>query len=268
LGHSRELQSADPAAAIAPDPMPSGPLAPAQAHLQASLERVRQRIRAAEQHSGRALGCVALLAVTKAFGPELVASAAALGQRAFGENYVQEAIAKIERLRACAGLPELEWHFIGPIQSNKTRLIATHFQWVQTIERITIAQRLSAQRPQALPPLQVLLQVNVSGEASKSGVAPAELLGLAHEVAALPRLQLRGLMAIPQPGLPPAAQHASFAQLRELLENMRESLRARVQDASAPLDTLSMGMSADFEAAIAEGSTMVRVGSAIFGERP
>jgi len=235
---------------------------PTPGPLQAALERVRQRIRAAEQRYGRAPGSVALLAVTKAFGPEAVAAAAALGQRAFGENYAQEAVAKMAALAAYPDLPALEWHFIGPIQSNKTRLIAEHFQWVQSIDRVGIAQRLSTQRPPTLAPLQVLIEVNVSGEATKGGVPAAALEALAAQLAVLPQLQLRGLMAIPQPGLTPAEQRASFAQLRGLLERLRERL------AAPRLDTLSMGMSADFEAAIAEGSTMVRVGTAIFGERP
>ncbi len=224
--------------------------------LPAAFENVRERILAATLRSGRAPGSVTLLAVTKTFGPEIVAAAAALGQHAFGENYAQEAIAKMERL-ADAGA--LEWHFIGPIQSNKTRPIASRFAWVQSVERSSIAQRLSAQRPPELPPLQVLLEVNVSAQQSKSGVAPAELLDLAAQVAALPRLCLRGLMAIPRPGMAPSEQRADFARMRELFEDLRRRF--------ATVDTLSMGMSGDFEAAIAEGSTMVRVGSALFGER-
>jgi len=274
LGPSRQILIGEPAAAPGQDGGASGSGTPAPRPLPASLARVWQRIRAAEQRYGRAPGSVALLAVTKAFGPEAVAAAATLGQRAFGENYAQEAIAKMAALGGYPGLPQLEWHFIGPIQSNKTRLIAEHFQWVQSIDRLSIAQRLSAQRPPSLPALQVLLEVNVSGEASKGGVTAAELDALAAQVALLPQLQLRGLMAIPQAGLPLAGQRASFAQLRELLERLREHLARPAPGASpqvrpAPLlDILSMGMSADFEAAIAEGSTMVRVGSAIFGERP
>lgn len=181
--------------------------------------------------------------------------AAAAGQCAFGENYVQEGAEKVDAL---AGLG-LEWHFIGPLQSNKTRLVANRFAWVHSIDRLKIAERLSAQRDAHLPPLEVCIQVNVSGEASKSGVAPGELPELAHAVAGLPRLRLRGLMAIPEPTSDVALQRARFATLRQL----RDQLNA---DGLA-LDTLSMGMSDDLEAAIAEGSTMVRVGTAIFGSR-
>ena len=249
--------------------------------LKRSLEQLWARIHEAEQRYGRAPGSVQLLAVTKAFGPQAVAAAAALGQRAFGENYAQEAVAKMTNLLPWRGLPELEWHFIGPVQSNKTRSIAEHFHWVQSVDRIHVARRLSAQRAATQPALQVLLEVNISGEASKGGVAPPEVPGLALEVASLPQLHLRGLMAIPQPGLPFAGQRASFAKLREIFESVRRQLPdapassgsaasgSGLQTPSGVLfDTLSMGMSADFEAAIAEGSTMVRVGSAIFGERP
>jgi pyridoxal phosphate enzyme (YggS family) len=245
--------------------------APAQARLAACLQAVRTRIQAALAAAGRPGTAAQLLAVTKTFGPPVVAAAARLGQQRFGENYAQEAIAKIAALRAYPGLPALEWHFIGPIQSNKTRLIATHFHWVQSIDRLSIAQRLSDQRPVDLPPLQVLIEVNISGEASKSGVDPAQLPVLALAIGRLPRLRLRGLMAIPQPGRTPADQRAAFARLRALLEPVRQALAADPQHAPGgadqDLDTLSMGMSADFEAAIAEGSTMVRVGSAIFGDR-
>lgn len=196
-----------------------------------------------------------LLAVSKTWPADSVREAAAAGQRAFGENYVQEGVAKVEAL---AGLG-LEWHFIGPLQSNKTRLVANSFAWVHSIDRLKIAERLSEQRDVHLPPLEVCIQVNVSGEASKSGVAPAELPELARAVAALPRLRLRGLMAIPEPTSDVALQRARFASLRQL----REQLNA----GGLPLDTLSMGMSDDLEAAIAEGSTMVRVGTAIFGGR-
>jgi pyridoxal phosphate enzyme (YggS family) len=238
------------------------------ARLRISLAHLHERIDLAQSRYGRSPGSVALLAVTKAFGPEVIAAAAALGQRAFGENYAQEAVDKMDRLAALmpapgpggVGVADLEWHFIGPIQSNKTRLIASRFAWVQSIERLSIAQRLSAQRPPGMAPLQVLIEVNVSGEASKSGVAPDQVAALAEAVAALPNLCLRGLMAIPAPGLPPAEQHAAFARMRALFEQ----LRARFPG----IDTLSMGMTADFEVAIAEGATMVRVGSAIFGERP
>jgi len=244
--------------------------APAQARLAACLAKVRERIDQAGSLAGRPDGAVRLLAVSKTFAAPVVAAAARLGQHRFGENYAQEAIAKMAALRAYRGLPPLEWHFIGPIQSNKTRLIAAHFSWVQSIDRLAIAQRLSAQRPADQPALQVLVEVNISGEASKSGTGPEQLPALAQAIARLPRLELRGLMAIPEPGLAPAGQRAAFARLRGLLGTVREALD---RDASCPanagprLDTLSMGMSADFESAIAEGSTMVRVGSAIFGER-
>ncbi len=196
-----------------------------------------------------------LLAVSKTWPADSVREAAAAGQRAFGENYVQEGVAKVEAL---AGLG-LEWHFIGPLQSNKTRLVANSFAWVHSIDRLKIAERLSEQRDVHLPPLEVCIQVNVSGEASKSGVAPDDLPELARAVAALPRLRLRGLMAIPEPTSDVALQRARFASLRQL----RDQLNA----GGLQLDTLSMGMSDDLEAAIAEGSTMVRVGTAIFGGR-
>lgn len=243
-----------------------------QARLAGNLAQVRERIGRACAAAGRPEAAVQLLAVTKTFGAPVVAAAARLGQRRFGENYAQEAIAKMTALQAYAGLPPLEWHFIGPIQSNKTRLIATHFSWVQSIDRLVIAERLSAQRPAGAPPLQVLIEVNISGEASKSGTDPGQLPALALAIARLPAITLRGLMAIPAPGLPESGQRAAFAHLRALLVQVRETL-ARVPAADAAggaagrIDTLSMGMSADFESAIVEGSTMVRVGSAIFGER-
>jgi pyridoxal phosphate enzyme (YggS family) len=202
--------------------------------------------------------------VGKTFPAEAILSAAAAGQRCFGENYVQEGVEKIARTRELAPELALEWHFIGPIQSNKTRPIAEHFDWVHSVERLKIAQRLSEQRPAALPPLNVLLQVNVSGEASKSGVAPAAAADLAAAVAALPRLRLRGLMAIPAATDDVTAQRAAFRSLRLAFDALRAALPAV---SAVPLDTLSMGMSADLEAAIAEGSTLVRVGTAIFGQR-
>ncbi len=227
------------------------------ASIAVKLQQVRERIAAACATAQRPVQSVTLLAVSKTFGAEAVRDAHAAGQSAFGENYVQEALVKIEAL---AGLrPALEWHLIGPLQSNKTREVAAAFDWVHSIDRLKIAERLSAQRPPGLPPLQVCLQVNVSGEASKSGVAPADLAALAHAVAALPNLRLRGLMSIPEPAADIAAQRAPHRVLRELLDALRREGLA--------LDTLSMGMSADLEAAIAEGSTMVRVGSAIFGTR-
>lgn len=242
----------------------------AWAGLGGTFERVRARIEAALARARRSPGSAKLLAVSKAFGPAAVAAAAALGQRAFGENYVQEALAKMEALSG-AGVGPLEWHFIGPIQSNKTRAIAERFAWVESLDRLAIARRLSAQRPPALPPLEVLLEVNISGEASKSGVAPADVAALALQVAALPRLRLRGLMAVPRAGLAPEEQHEVFARLRALFDAVGAQLAGAppATGATAPLwDTLSMGMSADFEAAIAEGSTLVRVGSALFGARP
>lgn len=221
-----------------------------------NLRAVRTRIAAAERESGRPPGAVSLLAVSKTWPADCVREAAAAGQRAFGENYVQEGV---EKVVALAGLG-LEWHFIGPLQSNKTRLVAQHFDWVHAIDRLKIAQRLAEQRDVHLPPLNVCLQVNVSDEASKSGVAPDEVLALAREVARLSRLQLRGLMAIPEPTEDQALLHARFRSLR----NLRDSLQSEF---GLALDTLSMGMSHDLEAAIAEGATMVRVGTAIFGAR-
>ncbi|HMV17530.1 MAG TPA: YggS family pyridoxal phosphate-dependent enzyme [Zoogloea sp.] len=219
------------------------------------LQKVRDRISTAAQAVGRDPHGVTLLAVSKTWPAECVRAAAAAGQRAFGENYVQEGCAKVDALAD----PDLEWHFIGPLQSNKTRSVANRFVWVHSIDRLRIAERLSAQRDVHLPPLNVCLQVNVSGEASKSGVAPGEVADLAAAVAALPRLRLRGLMAIPEPTDDVALQRRRFASVRAL----RDELNA----AGFGLDTLSMGMSADLEAAIAEGATLVRVGTAIFGAR-
>ena len=219
------------------------------------LQAVHARIAAACLSAGRAVGSVQLLAVSKTFGPEAVRAAHAAGQTAFGENYIQEAVDKMALL---GDLP-LQWHCIGPIQSNKTRLVAEHFHWAQTVDRLKIAQRLSEQRPAHLPPLQVCIQVNVDGGVTKSGVGPDELSALAQAVAALPRLQLRGLMCIPDPQEDAEAMRAVFLRARALYEE----LRAR----GLPLDTLSIGMSGDLEAAIAAGSTMVRVGTAIFGGR-
>jgi pyridoxal phosphate enzyme (YggS family) len=224
-----------------------------------NLYRLRRQIDTASEGAGRAPGSVKLLAVSKTQPEAAVRAAHAAGQQAFGENYVQEALTKIEAL---ADLRDaLEWHLIGPLQSNKTRAVAAAFDWVQSVDRLKIAERLAAQRPPELPPLQVCLQVNISGELSKSGLMPAELLAVAQAVAALPRerLRLRGLMAIPEPAEGLAAQRAPHRALRELL--------GRLNDAGLGLDTLSMGMSADLDAAIAEGATMVRVGTAIFGAR-
>jgi len=226
-----------------------------------NLQAVKARIAAAAKAAGRDPAAVQLLAVSKTWPAAHVAAAAASGQVAFGENYVQEGVDKITALAAvaAAGNGPLVWHFIGPLQSNKTRPVAEHFAWVHSIERLKIAERLSAQRPENLPPLQVCVQVNVSGEASKSGCAVAAAVELCRAVAALPRLRLRGLMCIPEPSADVAVQRAAFARLRTLAEAVRA--------AGLPLDTLSMGMSHDLEAAVAEGATLVRVGTAIFGER-
>lgn len=220
-----------------------------------NLQAIRKRIADAARAAGRSPDSVRLLAVSKTKPLADVLAAAEAGQLAFGENYVQEGA---EKALATAE-QNFEWHFIGPLQSNKTRLVAEHYRWVHSIERLKIAQRLSAQRPLKLPPLQVCVQVNVSGEASKSGCAPEETLALCQAVSALPGLQLRGLMTIPEAAESPAAQRAPFRQLREIAESIRA--------AGMPLDTLSMGMSHDLEAAIAEGATIVRIGTAIFGER-
>jgi pyridoxal phosphate enzyme (YggS family) len=224
-----------------------------------NLQEVKRRIDAACAASGRNVNTVTLLAVSKTFDGAAVREARAAGQRAFGENYVQEALAKIDGLADLRA--SLEWHLIGPLQSNKTRVVAEHFDWVHSVERLKIAQRLAEQRPAGLPPLQLCLQVNVSGEASKSGVTPGELPALAHAVAALPggRVRLRGLMAIPEPAADLQAQRAPHQALATLLHALNAQGLA--------LDTLSMGMSADLEAAVMEGSTLVRVGSAIFGAR-
>jgi pyridoxal phosphate enzyme (YggS family) len=228
------------------------------ANLQANLRALHERITKAARGVGRDPSSVRLLAVSKAFPATSVAEAARAGQRAFGENYVQEAIDKIDALAGSAHQP-LEWHFIGPIQSNKTRAIAERFDWVQSVDRVKVAERLADQRPANLPPLNVLLQVNVSGEATKGGVAADELGQLADLVSRLPRLRLRGVMAIPAPEADFARQRAAFAFTHELFRQLREQ--------GLDLDTLSIGMSDDLEAAIAEGSTMVRVGTAIFGAR-
>lgn len=221
----------------------------------AQLQAVHARMSAACHAAGRDPAAVGLLAVSKTFGPGAVRAAHAAGQTAFGENYIQEAV---DKMAVLGDLP-LQWHCIGPIQSNKTRLVAEHFAWAQTVDRLKIAQRLSEQRPAHLPPLQICLQVNVDGGTTKSGVAPADLPLLAHAVAALPRLQLRGLMCIPDPQPDFEAMKAVFLRAKDLYEQLRAEGLA--------LDTLSMGMSADLEAAIHAGSTLVRVGTAIFGGR-
>lgn len=217
-----------------------------------NIAKVGERIRAAAQASGRDLDHIGLLAVSKTKPAAAVREAYAAGIRDFGENYLQEALEKQAEL---SELP-LIWHFIGPIQSNKTKPIAEHFAWVHSVDRLKIAQRLSEQRPTGLPPLNICLQVNVSAEDSKSGCAPAELAALALAVSQLPNLRLRGLMAIPEPTDDVAAQRAAFARLRELRDGL-----------PLPLDTLSMGMSHDLDAAIAEGATWVRIGTALFGAR-
>lgn len=220
-----------------------------------NLHRVQARIALACSQAGRDAAAVSLLAVSKTFAAEGVEAAFAAGQTAFGENYIQEAVEKIQRLRH---LP-LQWHCIGPIQSNKTRLVAEHFDWVHTIDRLKIAQRLSEQRPVDRAPLNICIQVNVDGGSTKSGVTPQEVLELAREVAELPRLRLRGLMCIPEPAPDFIAACAVFQGARAVFD--------AVNAAGVALDTLSLGMSADLEAAVASGSTLVRVGSAIFGER-
>ncbi len=220
-----------------------------------NMQAVRQRVADAARACGRDPAAVGLIAVSKTFGADAVAAAHACGQRVFGENYVQEAVDKIVALASLG----LEWHFIGPIQSNKTRQIAENFAWVHSVDRAKIAERLSAARPDALAPLQVCIQINIGDENTKGGVAPADALALARAIAALPRLKLRGLMTIPPASDDPAQQRRYFAELRKLKEQLAM--------AGVALDTLSMGMSADLEAAIAEGATLVRVGTAIFGQR-
>jgi pyridoxal phosphate enzyme (YggS family) len=220
-----------------------------------NLQTVHARIAAACAQAGREAAQITLLAVSKKQPVQTVRAAYAAGQRAFGENYVQEGADKIAAL---ADLPGLQWHCIGPLQGNKTRLVAEHFDWAHGVDRLKIAERLSAQRPAGKPPLNVCIQVNIDGGASKSGVAPTEALALAQAVHGLPGLRLRGIMTIPDPA-PPAQMRALHARARQLLDALRA--------AGLPLDTLSMGMSADLEAAIAEGATLVRVGTAIFGER-
>ena len=224
-----------------------------------NLQLVQHRIATSAQAASRDPTSITLLAVSKTFDAQAVLTAAQAGQRALGENYVQEAIDKILVTRELNPNLQLEWHFIGPIQSNKTRQIAEHFDWVHSVDRLKIAQRLSEQRPVDMPPLQICLQVNVSGEATKSGLEPDALLELAREVNALPNLRLRGLMAIPEPTEDVEQQRAAFAKLR-LMQN-------DLQAVGIPTDTLSMGMSADMDAAIAEGATIVRIGTAIFGGR-
>lgn len=220
------------------------------------MQAVKAAMRAAALAAGRREEDVGLLAVSKTFPAGAVREASEAGQRRFAESYVQEALHKMEVLR---DMDDIEWHYIGPIQSNKTRPIAEHFAWVHSIDRLKIAERLSAQRPAGMPPLQVCIEVNISGEASKSGVLPDEVPAMAQAVAALPNLKLRGLMTIPAPTEDVAEQRAAFARLRSIFDQLNNR--------GLQLDTLSMGMSHDFPAAIAEGATVVRVGTAIFGAR-
>jgi hypothetical protein len=228
--------------------------------LRSRYDAVLGRIRSACEAAGRRPGAVALLAVSKTFGADRVLAMAALGQTSFGESYLQEALPKISACEHERSDRRIEWHFIGPIQSNKTRPIAERFDWVHSVEREKIARRLSEQRPASLPPLQVCIQVNVSGEASKSGCQPADAPALARAVATMPNLRLRGVMAIPEPADDPAVQRRAFAAVRAVFDALRAS--------GLDVDTLSMGMSGDLEAAIAEGATIVRVGTALFGARP
>ena len=238
---------------MTPFPSPSCNIAQA-------LAQVQQRIAQAVAQAGRPANSVRLLAVSKTFPADAVASAALAGQTSFGENYVQEGIAKITALRE-QGLHALQWHCIGPVQSRKTAQVAAHFDWMQSLNRLDIAQRLSRQRPPGLPPLQVCLQINIDGGANKSGVTPGQALELAQAVQDLPGLQLRGLMSIPEPYEDPRQTLEVHQRTRALFDEMGQILKQ-------PLwDTLSMGMSQDLELAITAGSTMVRVGSAIFGAR-
>lgn len=225
--------------------------------IQSNLQAVNARITAACTAFGRDRAGVRLVAVSKTWPAEAVREAAAAGQLDFGENYLQEALDKIAAL---SSLPaKLIWHFIGPLQSNKTRPVAEHFDWVHSVDREKIAERLNAQRPEGAPALNLCIQVNISGEASKSGVEPAALATLARAVARMPRLKLRGLMSVPEPTGDEALSRRRFASLRKLLEELNRDGHA--------LDTLSMGMTTDLEAAVAEGATMVRIGTAIFGQR-
>lgn len=221
-----------------------------------NIAEVRERIRRAQLQYHRPDNVVTLVAVSKTRNAAQIREAAAAGAADIGESYLQEAL---DKQRQLTDIPALRWHFIGPVQSNKTRALAEHFDWVHSVDRLKIARRLSEQRPADRPPLDICLQVNISGERGKAGVAPAELPALARAVAALPRLRLRGLMAIPAPGGDFGVQRAAFAALHRLFDELRETLPA--------LDTLSMGMSADMEAAIAEGATVVRIGTDIFGAR-
>ncbi|MCS6765133.1 MAG: YggS family pyridoxal phosphate-dependent enzyme [Candidatus Protistobacter heckmanni] len=232
------------------------------AQLAPNLAEVRRRIADAAKAAGRAPDAVTLLAVSKTFEAGAVSAALDAGQRAFGENYVQEGVAKIAALASLR--EELQWHFIGPLQSNKTRLVAEQFDWVHSVDRLRIAERLSEQRPLGLASLQICVQVNISGEESKSGFTPQETEAAVLAVARLPQLRLRGLMAIPEPAEGETPSRAPLAAMRKLFDQCNAALSAA---GLAPMDTLSMGMSADLETAILEGATMVRVGTAIFGAR-
>ena len=223
------------------------------------LERVRGELAAAERAAGRPAGSVRLIAVGKTFPVEACEEAYACGQRAFGENYVQEGVEKIVHFRAVHPEDPGEWHFIGPLQANKTRLVAEHFDWVQSVDRLRIASRLSAQRPAGMPPLNILIEVNIDGEETKSGVAPSEVEAFADEIAGYPGLRLRGLMAIPAPAADSESRRRPLAAMRALFERLRVK--------HPGMDTLSMGMSADMDEAVSEGATMVRVGRAVFGPR-
>ncbi|EKO3392331.1 YggS family pyridoxal phosphate-dependent enzyme [Vibrio fluvialis] len=227
--------------------------------IQQNLEHITSQIENAQQKCGRPRSSVQLLAVSKTKPVEAILEAAQAGQRAFGENYVQEGCDKVQFFAEHHPELDLEWHFIGPLQSNKTRLIAEHFDWMHTIDRAKIAQRLSEQRPAHLPPLQVLIQVNTSGEASKSGISENDLFTLAELISGLPNLTLRGLMSIPENVPDYSSQLAAFRQLAALKDRLAEKYDG--------IDTLSMGMSGDMEAAIEAGSTIVRIGTAIFGQR-
>ncbi|HEX4881097.1 MAG TPA: YggS family pyridoxal phosphate-dependent enzyme [Porticoccaceae bacterium] len=228
-------------------------------NIETNVSRVLAEIQHAAQAAGRNANAIALLAVGKGQGADALAAAYRAGLRHFGESYLQEALAKMAALR----MPGIEWHFLGPVQANKTRGIAEHFSWLHSLDRLVIAERLARQRPAGLPPLQVCLQVNIDREPTKSGVAPEALEALALAVAELPGLRLRGLMAIPRERHTDAEQRAPFRRLAELLAALRVAAPRL-----AGLDTLSMGMSADLRAAVAEGATIVRVGQAIFGPRP
>ncbi|MEO8249837.1 MAG: YggS family pyridoxal phosphate-dependent enzyme [Burkholderiales bacterium] len=233
--------------------------------IEANLDKVRVRIRTACAAASRDVASVALLAVSKTFPAEAVRAAASAGQRAFGENYVQEGVEKILALRD-AGL-DLEWHCIGPIQSNKTRLVAEHFDWVHTVDRTKIAERLSQQRPEGLAPLHVCVQVNIDGSPTKSGVAPVDALTLCEAIARLPRLVLRGIMLVPDPPDPGATISVAINDPYTSGKALFDQIFSAQLPGAERFDTLSLGMSADLEAAVRAGSTMVRVGSAIFGSR-